>query len=364
MSTTLLEICNCIIEMSNDNVIQYIEVLEALNDYNMGTMKNIDLVLKYLANNDITVILPEDEDDINEIEALYSKNINTSKFGTDSIGWYLSSIDYRQLSFEEEIDLARRVKKNDMAARDKLVLHNLKLVVSIAKRYAKAGAFLELTDIIQAGNLGLIKAVDKFDPDRGFRFSTCATWWIKQSITRALADESRMIRVPVHQIEMRSYINKARHYIFIHTNNSTPTYAEIAQCMNEKKWYTRKPVSEKEVHTCEKFFLKTDVVSLDVPIKEDEESSLGDFIADETVNDIEDTVEYNDLKFTCRQILDTLPYREADVLTKRYGLDGNSPMTLEQIASIYDLTRERIRQIEERAKKKFRQKYKAIERMH
>ena len=259
----------------------------------------------------------------------------------DSVKMYLKDIgQVPLLTSEEEKDLAERMSKGDEEAKKRLSEANLRLVVSIAKRYVGRG--MQFLDLIQEGNLGLMKAVDKFDHTKGFKFSTYATWWIRQSITRAIADQARTIRIPVHMVET---INKTGRVVrqLMQTLGREPTPAEIAEEMG---------VPEEKVIEIQK--IAQDPVSLETPIGEEEDSHLGDFIEDNSAASPAEKAESRMLREQLLQVLDTLTPRENEVLLMRYGLRDGRPKTLEEVGKEFNVTRERIRQIEAKALRKLR----------
>ena len=258
-----------------------------------------------------------------------------------SVKMYLKEIgQVPLLTTEEEVELAKRMNEGDMSARDKLSVANLRLVVSIAKRYVGRG--MHFLDLIQEGNLGLMKAVEKFDYERGFKFSTYATWWIKQSITRAIADQARTIRIPVHMVETINKLGRVSRNL-LQTLGREPSAAEIAEKMG---------ITEDKVIEIQK--IAQDPVSLEKPIGEEEDSHLGDFIEDNSSVSPAEKAEAAMLREHLLQVLSTLTPREQEVLIMRYGIKDSRPKTLEEVGKEFNVTRERIRQIEAKALRKLR----------
>ncbi len=244
------------------------------------------------------------------------------------------------LTSEEEIELAIRISENDQEAKKRLSEANLRLVVSIAKRYVGRG--MQFLDLIQEGNLGLIKAVDKFDYTKGFKFSTYATWWIRQAITRAIADQARTIRIPVHMVETINKVKKTNSQL-LHENGRDPTAEEIAEKLDM-------PVEKVR----EILRVAQEPVSLETPIAEEEDSHLGDFIPDDEAQAPVDAASMALMREQLAEVLKTLTPREARVLSLRYGLEDGNPKTLEEVGKEFNVTRERIRQIEAKALRKLR----------
>ena len=260
---------------------------------------------------------------------------------SDNIRMYLKEIGkVPLLTAEQEVELAKRIAEGDEEAKQQLINANLRLVVSIAGHYNNRG--MMYLDLIQEGNLGLIKAADKFDYTKGFKFSTYATWWIRQSITRALADQARTIRIPVHMVETINRLIRTSRQLMQELGRE-PTTAEIAEQMN---------LPESRVQEIIK--IAQDPVSLETPIGEEEDSHLGDFIRDETAQAPAETA-FNTLqREQLMEVLDTLTEREKKVLILRYGLEGDRTYTLEEVGEKFHVTRERIRQIEAKALRKLR----------
>jgi len=290
----------------------------------------------------------EDEpniEDLKEVEDLKIEEITEASFEgisiDDPVRMYLREIGkIPLLTYEEELDLAQRILENDEEARQKLAESNLRLVVSIAKKYVGRGMLF--LDLIQEGNMGLIKAVEKFDYTKGFKFSTYATWWIRQAITRAIADQARTIRIPVHMVEtINKLIRTSRH--LLQQLGREPSPEEIAKEME---------IPVERVMEIQK--IAQDLVSLETPIGEEEDSHLGDFIQDDDSPAPHDAASYILLREQLEEIMQTLTPREAKVLKLRFGLEDGKARTLEEVGREFDVTRERIRQIEAKALRKLR----------
>ena len=287
-----------------------------------------------------------DVDDLNEVEEISLEEMNnvTDFEGIsvdDPVRMYLREIGkIPLLTYDEELDLAKRILEGDEYAKQKLAESNLRLVVSIAKKYLGRGMLF--LDLIQEGNMGLIKAVEKFDYTKGYKFSTYATWWIRQAITRAIADQARTIRIPVHMVEtINKLIRTSRH--LLQQLGREPTPEELSKELDM-------PIDK--VMEIQK--IAQDPVSLETPIGEEEDSHLGDFIQDDDSPAPQDSAAYTLLKEQLDEVMSTLTPREAKVLRLRFGLDDGKARTLEEVGKEFDVTRERIRQIEAKALRKLR----------
>ena len=286
-----------------------------------------------------------DVDDLKEVEELKLDEITDNSFEgisvDDPVRMYLREIGkIPLLSYEKELEIAKRILNNDEEAKQELAEANLRLVVSIAKKYVGRGMLF--LDLIQEGNMGLIKAVEKFDYTKGFKFSTYATWWIRQAITRAIADQARTIRIPVHMVEtINRLIRTSRH--LLQQLGREPTPEEIAKEMD---------MSVEKVMEIQK--IAQDPVSLETPIGEEDDSHLGDFIQDEDSPAPHDAASYTLLREQLEEVMNTLTPREAKVLKLRFGLEDGKARTLEEVGKEFDVTRERIRQIEAKALRKLR----------
>ncbi len=333
----------------NKDIIEMETIQNFMKELNLN-VHQIDHIYEYLEANNIIVLTmndPEEPDDDLLLEIDQDPDIamlddlSSNVMSDDPVKLYLKEIgDYPLLTAEEEIDLAQRIMDGDEIAKTRLAESNLRLVVSIAKRYVGRG--LSFLDLIQEGNLGLIKAVDKFDYTKGFKFSTYATWWIRQAITRSIADQSRTIRIPVHMSEV---INKTYRVsrTLLQELGREPTEQEIADAMDLPASKIREILK-----------VSADPISLDTPIGEEDDSHLGDFIKDDSVMGPEDAAAYTVLQDQISKLLNTLTEREQRVLILRFGLKDGRTRTLEEVGKEFNVTRERIRQIEAKALRKLR----------
>ena len=335
-----------IIEKAKENgKISYGELATELDDTNP---EEIDKVFD--AFEDLGVDLNDDLDepdieDLENVEEIKLEDMDVSNLEgvsvDDPVRMYLREIGkIPLLTYEEEADLAQRIVKGDEEEKKKLAEYNLRLVVSIAKKYVGRGMLF--LDLIQEGNMGLIKAVEKFDYNKGFKFSTYATWWIRQAITRAIADQARTIRIPVHMVETINKLIRTSRQL-LQQNGREPTPEEIAKEME---------ISVDKVMEIQK--IAQDPVSLETPIGEEEDSHLGDFIQDEDSPAPQDSAAHTLLREQLEEVMDTLTPREAMVLKLRFGLEDGKARTLEEVGKQFDVTRERIRQIEAKALRKLR----------
>ena len=350
---------NCLLERAKKqkNVVELQEIKEVFQKGSL-TPAQLEGIVSYLEERKIDVLTMSeiDSDEIEqsdvfpeEVEKEYEgkredePEILHSERGSaeDPVRVYLKEIGrIPLLSSEEEIELAKRMEMGDEEAKKKLSEANLRLTVSIAKRYSGRG--MQFLDLIQEGNLGLIKAVEKFDYRKGYKFSTYATWWIRQSITRAIADQARTIRIPVHMVETMNRVNRTSRRL-LQEYGREPTPEEIAVTMNL-------PVER----ILEVSKISQEPVSLETPIGEEEDSHLGDFIQDEHVPVPSEEAAHTLLREQLEEVMDTLSDREQKVLALRFGLEDGKPHTLEEVGRDFQVTRERIRQIEAKALRKLR----------
>lgn len=332
------------------NSLEYQEISEFFKDMELDA-DEFEKILDFLETNNIDVLRIMDDDDIDDDIILDDEDeVEVEKIDLsvpdgvsieDPVRMYLKEIGkVPLLSAEEEIELAKRMELGDQEAKKRLAEANLRLVVSIAKRYVGRGMLF--LDLIQEGNLGLIKAVEKFDYHKGFKFSTYATWWIRQAITRAIADQARTIRIPVHMVETINKLIRVSRQLLQELGRE-PTPEEIAAELDMPVERVREILK-----------ISQEPVSLETPIGEEEDSHLGDFIQDDNVPVPAEAAAQTLLKEQLDEVLDTLTEREQKVLRLRFGMDDGRARTLEEVGKEFDVTRERIRQIEAKALRKLR----------
>ncbi len=313
--------------------------------------ENIDKVFDTFEEMGVDILKDDDADvepdldDLKEVEEIKIEDLDVNNMEginiDDPVRMYLREIGkIPLLTYDEELDLAKRILEGDEEAKQKLAESNLRLVVSIAKKYVGRG--MMFLDLIQEGNMGLIKAVEKFDYTKGYKFSTYATWWIRQAITRAIADQARTIRIPVHMVEtINKLIRTSRH--LLQQNGREPTVEELSK---EMEMPVDKVVEIQKI--------AQDPVSLETPIGEEDDSHLGDFIQDDDSPAPQDSAAYTLLREQLEEVMNTLTPREAKVLKLRFGLEDGKARTLEEVGREFMVTRERIRQIEAKALRKLR----------
>ncbi|MFC3882953.1 RNA polymerase sigma factor RpoD [Bacillus songklensis] len=330
-------------------VLTYEEIAERMSGFELES-DQMDEYYEYLTEQGVEVMneseVDEDDPDIQDLSKEEEFDLNDLSVPpgvkiNDPVRMYLKEIGRVDLlSAEEEIELAKRIENGDEEAKRRLAEANLRLVVSIAKRYVGRGMLF--LDLIQEGNMGLIKAVEKFDYRKGYKFSTYATWWIRQAITRAIADQARTIRIPVHMVETINKLIRVQRQL-LQDLGREPTPEEIAEDMDLT------PDKVREI-----LKIAQEPVSLETPIGEEDDSHLGDFIEDQDATSPSEHAAYELLKEQLEDVLDTLTDREENVLRLRFGLDDGRTRTLEEVGKVFGVTRERIRQIEAKALRKLR----------
>lgn len=341
---TLEEVKEQLIEDAKESgEISYEDITEKLSHYDIDP-EEMDEFYEYLENKGVNVVDDEDDEEIDDIDEETPDVDLGVPLGVkidDPVRMYLKEIGRVDLlTAEEEVELAKRILDGEKEASRSLAEANLRLVVSIAKRYVGRGMLF--LDLIQEGNMGLMKAVEKFDHTKGFKFSTYATWWIRQAITRAIADQARTIRIPVHMVETINKLIRIQRQLLQELGRE-PTPEEIGEEME---------LSAERVREILK--IAQEPVSLETPIGEEDDSHLGDFIEDQEAVSPSDHASYELLKEQLEDVLDTLTDREENVLRLRFGLDDGRTRTLEEVGKVFGVTRERIRQIEAKALRKLR----------
>ena len=331
-----------LLEMAKDkeNTLEYVEIEKHFSQIQL-TADQIELIYEFLEKNEIVVLGMELDDEEGRKKVKLDLSLPDGINIDDPVRMYLKEIGKVDLlTAEEEVDLAKRMEAGEEAAKQRLAEANLRLVVSIAKRYVGRGMLF--LDLIQEGNLGLIKAVEKFDYRKGFKFSTYATWWIRQAITRAIADQARTIRIPVHMVETINKLIRVSRQLLQELGRD-PTPEEIGAELGMPVEKVREILK-----------ISQEPVSLETPIGEEEDSHLGDFIKDENVPVPAEAAAFSLLKEQLVEVLSTLTEREQKVLRLRFGLDDGRARTLEEVGREFQVTRERIRQIEAKALRKLR----------